>query len=280
MGLPRDFVVFDTETTGAPPGARLVEIGALKVRGRTVVERFEALLYPECPIPPEVIRVHGIRDEDVLDAETAAEVLPRFLRWCGDRPLVAHNASFDAAMIASECARLGLPAPHNRVLCTLRASRKLLQRRSHSLENLVKDLGLPPAQHHRALDDATHAYHLMLHLLEAAPGEDGERAFGGARRLDSYAPDPPRLSGQKLLLREAAERHEVVDIHYMLRDQRVIPLRVSPRFFFRRGGSLVMEALCHYDLHYKSYRVDRVVRAHPCPEAHPVEVKRDPSRRR
>ncbi|MBL7008183.1 MAG: 3'-5' exonuclease [Planctomycetes bacterium] len=276
MGLPRDFVVFDTETTGAPPGARLVEVGALKVRGRTVVERFEALIFPECPIPPEVVRIHGITDRDVAGAETAAEVLPRFLAWCGERPLVAHNASFDAAMVATECARLGLPTPSNRILCTLRASRRLLQRRSHSLVNLVKDLGLPPAQHHRALDDATHAYHLMLHLLEAAPGEAGEHAFGGGRTLDSYAPDPPRLSGRREVLREAALNNEVLDIHYMLQDQRVIPLRVSPRFFFRRGTSLVMEALCHFDHHYKSYRVDRVVRAHPCPGAPPGSVRRSP----
>ncbi len=274
MGLPREFVVFDTETTGAPPSARLVEIGALKIRGRTVVERFEALIFPECPIPPEVIRVHGIRDEDVADSPTAAEVVPRFLDWCDGRPLVAHNASFDASMLAAECARLGLATPANRILCTLRASRKLLQRRSHSLENLVRDLGLPPAQHHRALDDATHAYHLMLHLLEAAPGEDGEGAFGGGRGLDSYAPDRPRLGGQKQILGDAAENGETVEIHYMLRDQRVIPLRVTPRFLFRRGSSSVMEALCHLDHFYKSYRIDRIVRAHPCPDAPPVEVRR------
>ncbi len=276
MAFPRDFVVFDTETTGAPPGARLVEIGALRVRGRTVVERFEALVFPECPIPPEVIRVHGITDDDVADEESAAAVLPRFLEWCGDRPLVAHNASFDAAMIAAECLRLGLEPPGNRVLCTLRGARRLLRQPSYSLVNLVQNLGLPPAQHHRALDDASHAYHLLLHLLDTAPEENEEGAFGRGRPLSSYAPDPPRLNAKRQVLREAADRHEVVDIHYMMRDQRVIPLRVSPRFFFRRGNSLVMEALCHHDYFYKSYRLDKVVQAHPCPDALPAVVRRRP----
>lgn len=274
MGLLRDFVVLDTETTGAPPAARLVEIGALRVRGRTVVERFESLIFPECPMPPEVIQVHGITDEAVASAETAAEVLPRFLAWCGERPLVAHNASFDGAMLAAECVRLGLTPPANLMLCTLRASRTLLRGRSHALVSLVRELALPAAQHHRALDDATHAYHLLLHLLEATAPEDLERALGRGRPLASFAPEAPRLSGPKAVLLEAAERHEALDIDYLLRDQRLLPLRVTPRFFYRRGGTLLMEALCHHALHYKSYRIDRIVRAHLCPEAGPAAVRR------
>jgi len=46
VSLPREFVVFDTETTGMPPGARLVEIGGLKIRGNNVVDRFERLVNP------------------------------------------------------------------------------------------------------------------------------------------------------------------------------------------------------------------------------------------
>ncbi|RMH03827.1 MAG: hypothetical protein D6702_04595 [Planctomycetota bacterium] len=278
MALPRDLVVLDTETTGAPPGARLVEIGALRIRGRAVAERFSALIFPECPIPPEVVRVHGITDRDVADAETAAEVLPRFLAWCGDRPLLAHNAAFDAAMIAAECVRLRLPVPENRVLCTLRASRRLLRRRSHSLENLVRDLGLPPSRHHRALDDAGHAWRLALHLLESAGEEELAAALGRGRPLASYAPDRPRSSGRIGFLLDAADRGEALDIDYLLRDQRLVPLRVTPRFLFRRGSSLIMEAFCHRDRHYKSYRVDRVVRAHACPDAAPAEVRRPTAR--
>ena len=77
MALPREFVVFDTETTGMPPGARLVEIGALKVRGHHVVDRFESLVYPECPIPPSVIRIHGIDDRMVQFERKEKQMLDR-----------------------------------------------------------------------------------------------------------------------------------------------------------------------------------------------------------
>ena len=51
------FVVFDTETSGMPPGGRLVEIGAIRVRGGHVVDRYQRLVFPEGPIPEQVIAI-------------------------------------------------------------------------------------------------------------------------------------------------------------------------------------------------------------------------------
>ncbi len=269
MGLFREFVVFDTETTGYPPGCRLVEIGALKVRGRNIVDRFSSLVFPEGPIPPAVVRIHGIDDEAVRGAPPSKEVLPGFLDWCGDLPLLAHNAPFDAAVIGAECVRIGAQPGENRIFCTLRASRKLWKGPDHSLEGLVRDLGLRPGLHHRALEDAGHALHLFWKLAEmearARPGALGS-FLGPGRLLRDFLPVPPRLPASRRLLEEAAAEGKAVRIHYLLPDGRLAPLQVSPRFFYRTGKSVRMEAFCHLAGFFKHYRLDRILAAHPCTE--------------
>ena len=274
MSLGREYVVFDTETTGMPPSGRLVEIGALKVRGRTVVDRFERLVFPEGPIPPEVSRIHGIVDADVEDAPVAGPVLREFLEFAGDAPLVGHNVAFDAATVAGECLRFGLPLPRNPTWCTLRAARSVLRQDSNSLEALVRDLGLPPAAHHRALADAEHALHLLWRLMDALGDRFKLSAFGRGRALDAHAPEPVALPAAQEALRRASESGEGVGLRYRLASGWISRLAVTPRLFYRRGGALYMEALCHEDCYFKSYRLDRVVGAEALPDAAPVEVRR------
>ncbi len=274
MGLPREFVVFDTETTGMPPSARLVEIGAIHVRGNNIVERWQSLVFPEQPIPPRVIEVHGITDEAVREAPVARDLLPRFFEWLGDLPLIAHNVSFDASMLAAECDRLGLPLPANATGCTLQAARALLQRRSHSLGQLAADLGLPQKRHHRAADDAETALHLYWHLLQnfGSSFKAGHLQFGAG--LDRFQPRNPRLPVSRQVLAEAAQQGSAVDLRYHTARNGMIQARVSPRWFFRTRAGVVMEALCHHACHYKSYKIERIQAAHPCPDAPPVEVRR------
>ncbi|KAA3612794.1 MAG: 3'-5' exonuclease [Planctomycetota bacterium] len=273
MGAPRDYVILDTETTGLPPGGRLVEIGALRIRGQNLIETFHRLVFPETPVPERATAVHGIRDQDLNQAADAGEVVEEFLAWAKGRPLIAHNAGFDASILAAEAVRFQVPLGENRVMCTLKASRKLLGRRSHSLQSLVHDLGLPEGRMHRALDDAYHAWHLLEKLQNL--GSFNPRTLGPGRPLSSFAPEKPRLPASRQLLWEASRKQEAVDLHYLLRDRRFVPIRVTPRLFYRQGKGLWMEALCHQACFYKSYRMDRIVAAHPCPQAGPVEVRRN-----
>jgi DNA polymerase III epsilon subunit family exonuclease len=259
VGLPREFVVFDTETTGMPPGARLVEIGGLKVRGNHVVERFDRLVQPQCPIPPNVIRIHGIDDEAVADAALASEVVPEFLEWVGKAPLVGHNVQFDATMLATESARCGFELSDNPTYCTLRASRRLLKRKSHALQSLVQELGLPTADHHRASADAEHTLNLMRKMEMMFGPEFNTSSMGDGRSLSAFLPEPIRLPAQREFLREASDNGEAIQMTYRLRHGGIFKTVVSPRFFYRSGRFLWMEALCHDRNFYKSYRIDRIL---------------------
>ena len=274
MALPREFVVFDTETTGMPPGARLLEIGALKVRGHHVVDRFERLVYPESPIPSSVIRIHGIDDKLVQDAPTADQVLPEFLQWIGKAPLVGHNVRFDATVLAAEAARYGIVLPSNPTFCTLLASRKLLKRRSHALEALVQELGLPSATHHRALADAEHTLNLMRKMEMMFGREFRTSTMGQGRALDTFEPETLPHDEQTGILQQAVDLGVPVQMTYRLRSGSVFQTLVTPRFLYGSSRRQWMEALCHETGFYKSYRLDRVLQVHPEPEAPPATVRR------
>jgi DNA polymerase III epsilon subunit family exonuclease len=274
MGLPREFVVFDTETTGMPPGARLVELGAIKVRGDQIVERFQELIFPELPIPPKTTEIHGLSDQDVARSRTAADVVPKFLDWIGKLPLFGHNVSFDATMLACECGRLAISPPENATYCTLSASRSLLRRRSNSLSNLAIEFGIDTGRAHRASDDAETTLQLLWKLIEIAGKGFKMDQLGSGASVASFAPGPVRLVGSKAHLWDAAQTSHAVDLHYRNANGYLMQARVTPRFFFPSRNSAVMEALCHSDGHYKNYRIERIQAVHPCPDAPTVRVRR------
>lgn len=168
--LPRDsVVVFDFETTGLSPnnGDRPIEIGAVRITDGKLVERFSQLMNPSIPIPRFVETLTGITNRMVVDAPPCGEVMNEFFDFVGDSPMVAHNASFDAAFLRAEAKRCRRSiAPE--LCCTLLLSRRLLaDAPSHSLSNLAATLNLPVSgDYHRALADAEVTAHLWLHLLE------------------------------------------------------------------------------------------------------------------
>ncbi|MCM1189505.1 MAG: PolC-type DNA polymerase III [bacterium] len=153
--LKEDFVVFDIETTGfSPVNNRIIEIGAVKVCGGKVTDRFSTFLNPRVPIPFEIEKLTGIRDEMVADAPPVEEVLPAFLKFCEGCVLVAHNAGFDMSFIQENARILGLDAGFTYV-DTVGIARVLLPGQAkHTLDAVAKTLNISLDHHHRAVDDA------------------------------------------------------------------------------------------------------------------------------
>lgn len=172
------FVVFDLETTGpSPPGDRITEVGAVKVRGREVIGEFQRLVNPGRYIPWSVQRLTGIWDWAVRDEPLIEEVLPLFAHFAKGAVLVAHNAPFDLRFLASEGRRLGLDFSHPS-LCTCRLARRVFGKKvAHGLESLAGHLGFPAERFHRALPDARTTSRLLLFLLERLR-EEGVEVLG------------------------------------------------------------------------------------------------------
>ncbi len=169
QSLQGDFVVFDLETTGfSPVSNAIIEIGAVRVTGGKVTDRFSTFVNPKVPIPYRIEELTGIRDDMVMDAPPIEEVLPKFLAFCEGCVPVAHNASFDMSFVRENCARLQLSCPETYVDTVGMARVLLPQQGKYKLDAVAKALGVRLGQHHRAVDDAectAHIFEKMIDLL-------------------------------------------------------------------------------------------------------------------
>jgi DNA polymerase-3 subunit epsilon len=167
-----EYVVFDLETTGlSPERDAIVEIGAMYVRDGRIIETpiFHSLVNPERDIPWYVSRVHGIRDEHVRGAPVMSELVPAFLEYVGNRPVVAHNATFDVGFVRAAARRCGLEWTPSREICTVKLSRQAFPReRSHKLDLLASRLGLAFEEggRHRSLGDVRVTAQALVRLHE------------------------------------------------------------------------------------------------------------------
>ncbi len=171
--LGDDFVVFDIETTGfSPVNNRIIEIGAVKVCGGRVTERFSTFVNPQVPIPFEIEKLTSIRDDMVMDAPLIEEVLPKFLEFCQGCILVAHNAGFDMSFMLENARRQNLPMEHT-YIDTVGIARVLLPNQAkHTLDAVAKTLNISLENHHRAVDDAECTAWIFVKLIQMLEEKD------------------------------------------------------------------------------------------------------------
>lgn len=168
QSLDDTFVVFDIETTGLSKETEsITEIGAVKVVDGKIIDRFSTFVNPERPIPAEITKLTGITNEMVADAPVITEILPRFLEFCQDAVLVAHNANFDTGFIRLNAERKCGIEVKNTVLDTLELSRALLpELKKHKLDIICEQLGVSLEGHHRAVNDAEATAEVFLKFID------------------------------------------------------------------------------------------------------------------
>ncbi|NLX26167.1 MAG: 3'-5' exonuclease [Lentisphaerae bacterium] len=162
------FVAFDLETTGIRPSAdRIVEIGAVKFEGSCPLEGYGTLVNPRCPIPAGASAVNGITDEMVCGKPWIADVLSDFADFCGDLPLVAHNAPFDYKFLLCDIELHRARAPKGPVLDTLPLARRIFPGLpNYKLGTLVHHFRFPSGTFHRAEEDSAYCGMLFAKIVE------------------------------------------------------------------------------------------------------------------
>lgn len=147
----RDIIVaVDLETTGLDPSyERIIEIGAVKFQGDEILEEWQSLVQPGCPIPFNVTQLTGITDEDVSDAPALSRVLPDLRHFIGDAPILGHNVRFDLSFLQRAGLHLSNPGIDTYVL----ASVMYPAAPRYNLTALSTMLGVQEGNAHRALDD-------------------------------------------------------------------------------------------------------------------------------
>ena len=161
------YAILDIETTGGQFNEEgITEIAIYKFDGHEIVDQFISLVNPEIPIQPFVVKLTGINNAMLRSAPKFFEVAKRIIEMTNDCVLVAHNADFDYRILRTEFRRLGYDF-NVKTLCTVELSKKLLPEQvSHSLGKLVRALGIPMADRHRASGDAMATVKLFKLLLD------------------------------------------------------------------------------------------------------------------
>ena len=161
------YAILDIETTGGKYNEEgITEIAIYKYDGHQVVDQFISLVNPEREIQPFVVNLTGINSNMLRNAPKFYEVAKRIVEITDDCILVAHNAQFDYRILQTEFSRLGFDF-ERKSLCTVELSKNLIpDQTSYSLGKLVRSLGIPVTDRHRASGDALATIKLFKILLD------------------------------------------------------------------------------------------------------------------
>ena len=162
-------IVLDFETTGLSPdyGDRAIEIGAVRIEGGEVVERFQALMNPGRRIDNFIEGYTGITNGMLKDAPPCKEVMHDFADFIDGYNLVAHNASFDKRFLDAELGKISR-SYSGQFTCSMLMSRRIYQNApNHKLGTLVEYANIPTdGAFHRALFDSEMTAKLWLAMLD------------------------------------------------------------------------------------------------------------------
>jgi len=162
--LPPDYVAFDLETTGLDyERDSIIELGAVRFTREGVRETYQMLVNPRRHIPPPIVALTGIRDEDVVDAPALEVVAADFERFIAGSVLVGHNiCGFDLPVLDA----YGIRRPHEAYDTQRIASVVLPALGQYGLAEMAEHFAIDFPVRHRALPDAEAARSVFLSLIE------------------------------------------------------------------------------------------------------------------
>ena len=267
-------VVFDTETTGLSPLSHVVELGAVKLKGDRMVDTMASLVKPPIPIPPKVVRIHGIDDAAVKHAPPFKVVARRFREFVRGCIMVAHNAPFDLKVLSINFQRRGIPLLDNPVLDTRKISRRHFPEvADHSLSYLIHVWKSPFKGCHRALADARHTAYIFMGMMNKL----GLGPYDRVEDLFSFFGPPDSMLRYQARWEEVGRRDSRVErLLSALKEKRVLEIFydgdvqgkrcISPLALFSTGKVHYLKALCTPEGRVKTFRIDRITYIRPLQE--------------
>lgn len=168
-----NYTVFDTETTGFHVATtdRLIEIGAVKVKGLEVqeVDKFHTFVNPKRQISREIIELTGISNQKVEDAPESFEAISDFFQFVESQEstcLIGHYLSFDMLVLKSELKRQKLSFKKPTTIDTLDFIGYIAPSFDmRDLERYAMAFGTRIYERHTALGDALTTAYLFVELL-------------------------------------------------------------------------------------------------------------------
>lgn len=206
-----NYTVIDLEMTGlSAKSDRIIEIGAVKVRGGQIADTYATLVNPMRPIPAEVTKLTAITDEMAANGAPEDEAVEQLLALIGTDVIVGHNVGYDYSFLKQWA------VDHRRALelvaCdTLRLARALLPgEQSKKLESLCEYFQIPRTNAHRALDDAVETYRIFERLIPLAR-EKAQELLIPRPLCCKVKRRTPATAHQLQRLKEFRDRHQILE---------------------------------------------------------------------
>ncbi|MEN2466088.1 3'-5' exonuclease [Ornithinibacillus sp. FSL M8-0202] len=165
-----NFVSIDFETANEKRHSPCA-VGIVIADEKEILDEYYSLINPETYFNPFNVRVHGIVEEDVLDARTFSEIWPTLETYLSGNLVVAHNASFDMSVIRQSLDRGSMTYPELDYLCTANIAKHVWpELENHKLNTLAAHHGFA-LNHHNALEDARVAAKVMQKAMESVESD-------------------------------------------------------------------------------------------------------------
>lgn len=206
--MVQDYVAIDLETTGLDAKRdRIIEVGAIRVRGGAAEETFHSIVNPRRRLNPQIRELTGIRDEMVVQAPEIGDIIAGIVCFCDGLPLLGHHVIFDYSFLKRAAVNRGIAFDKDGI-DTLKLCRQLMPaEESKSLEAACAFFGIARAGAHRALGDAGDAHRLYQVLAGRFP-EAGE-AFVAKPMIYKVKKEQPASKKQKEDLRYLLKYHKI-----------------------------------------------------------------------
>lgn len=162
------YIILDIETTGLSKHMhKITEIAAIKVKNKKIIQEFQTLVNPEIKIPPFITSLTGINNLMVRDSPLIEEVMPKFLNFIKEEPIVAHCATFDHGFLNYNSQICLNKEILNQRICTRKVSRRLIPNiSSYKLSTLCEHFKIKNLKAHRAMGDVRATNLLFNQLLD------------------------------------------------------------------------------------------------------------------
>lgn len=158
----KDYAIIDLETTGLKPNRdEIIEMSALIIRnGKPEKKAFDKLVKPSTGyVPPDIETLTGITTDMIKDSPKIADVMPEFLDFIGDLPLVGWNVGFDYKFIVNNTDEELTNKVHDLIPDIKKA---LPDMPNYKLTTVANELGIDTSNAHRAIVDCINTYKVIL----------------------------------------------------------------------------------------------------------------------
>ena len=178
------FAVVDTETTGmSPKFNRIIDIGIVKVKNGTIIDKWDTLIDPQQQLDPWITKYTHIYDYHLKGKPLFNTFIPKITDMLTGSVFVGHNVGFDYSFLHSEMSRHGKSFNYPK-LCTVLLGRKLLPQLANAHLDAISDYyNITISARHRALPDAEATAIILLEFIEKAKKELNAKTFFDLDRI-------------------------------------------------------------------------------------------------